>query len=330
MGFGLYDALTAAGFECHVLAPTRIPRSAEQRRRKTDHKDAEQILDLLRAHVLAGVALPAVWIPDLETRDDREIVRTRLGLAEKSSAVKAQVQSLLKRNHLRRPGGLGKGWTKPFGAWLRGLAKASALGEGTRDTLASLLRQLEFFEEDLQRVDDRLLRLVNNSRYAEGVRKLDALQGVGPLTALVFLTEIGDLRRFSNRRQISAYLGLVPSCHESGSRNDCKGHITRQGSNHVRRVLCQASWARVRAEGPDEPAYQRLVEKNPKHKKIAVVAVMRRLAIRMWHCGAGHDPLQEEPMRHPEMLRPEKLREEMARKLTSTRSHRASGHAPAG
>jgi transposase len=324
LGFGLHDVLSEAGFECHVLAPTRIPRSVEQRRRKTDHKDAEQILDLLRASVLAGIALPDVWIPDHETRDDREIVRTRMDLAQKSAAVKAQVQSLLKRNHLRRANGLGKGWTKAFWAWLRGLAKDPALGEGTRDTLASLLRQLEFFEEELERVDGQLQRLVESPRYAAAIREMDALQGVGPLTALVFLTEVGDLRRFANRRQIGAYLGLVPSCHESGSRNDCKGHITRQGSAHVRRVLCQASWTRVRTEGPDEAAYQRLVQKNPKHKKIAVVAVMRRLAIRMWHRGAGHtppagNPRSAEGLRHPE-VHPEVVATAIARARAISRT----------
>lgn len=305
LGFGLHDALSEAGFECFVLAPTRIPRSAEQKRRKTDHKDAEQILDLLRAHVLAGVALPAVWIPDPQTRDDREIVRTRLDLAQKSAALKTQVQSLLKRNHRRRPVGVGQGWTKAFWAWLRGLAQEPELGPGTRDTLSSLLRQLEFFEEELERVDYLLLRLANDPRYAAALQKITALQGVRALTALVFLTEIGDLNRFTNRRQLSAYLGLVPSCRESGSRNDCKGHITRQGSAHVRRVLCQASWSRIRAEGADEDAYLRLVLKNPKHKKIAVVAVMRRLAIRMWHRGAGHEPpASERPAeerRHPKV-----------------------------
>ena len=109
------------------------------------------------------------------------------------------------------------------------------------------------------------------------------LQGVGVLTALVFLTEIGDLGRFANRRQISAYLGLVPRSYESRAADDRKGHITRQGPSRVRRVLCQAVWSRIRQEGADHAAYQRLVKRNPKHKKIAVVAAMRRLGVRMWH-----------------------------------------------
>jgi transposase len=91
-GFGLCDQLTDAGIQCHVLAPTRIARSCKHQRQKTDEKDAQVILELLRGHVLAGNELPTVWIPDAQTRDDREIVRARLDLAEKITATKTQIQ----------------------------------------------------------------------------------------------------------------------------------------------------------------------------------------------------------------------------------------------
>ena len=283
-GFGWYDELIAAGIECHVLAPTKMARSVQQERNKTDEKDAEQILQLLRGHVLAGNPLPTVWVPDPQTRDDREGVRCRLDAAEKLTAVKTQVQSLLKRSHQARPAGLGQGWTRRFWAWLRGLCRDEAQGLGLRETLTSLLRQLEFLEQEVRRLDQALLRLAAAPRYEATVnRVVQQLTGVGVLTALVFLTEVGDLRRFANRRQISAYLGLAPRSYESGSASDRKGHITRQGPSRVRRVLCQAAWARVRSAGPDQAAYQRIGARNPKHKKIATVAVMRRLAVRIWH-----------------------------------------------
>ena len=282
-GFGLYDELLAAGIKCHVLAPTKIVRSIQQKRKKTDEKDAQGLLELLRGHVLAGNALPKVWIPDMQTRDDRELVRMRLDVAEKQTAVKAQVKGLLKRHRLVRPEAAGKGWTNGFKRWLHVLTSDSALAPRMRQTLASLLRQLDFIEQELDRLDAQLRELVDDPRYQAAVVKLVRLQGVGVLTALVFLTEVGDARRFANRRQISAYLGLVPACQESGTQSDRKGHITRQGPSRVRRVLCQATWARVRCEGDDQRAYLRIVEKNPKKKKVAVVAAMRRLAVRMWH-----------------------------------------------
>ncbi len=86
LGFGLYDDCREQGFECAVLAPTKIARSVEDRKRKTDDRDATRIFEALRAHVLAGNALPAIWIPDVETRDDREMLRARLDLSETAVA----------------------------------------------------------------------------------------------------------------------------------------------------------------------------------------------------------------------------------------------------
>lgn len=108
---------------------------------------------------------------------------------------------------------------------------------------------------------------------------------------MVFLSEIGDVTRFKNRRQIGAYLGLVPSANETGMTDDRKGHITRQGSARLRKVLCQAAWNRIRSDECEKPFYDRIKAKNPKRKKKAVVAVMRRLGIRMWH--AALDALTE-------------------------------------
>jgi transposase len=115
------------------------------------------------------------------------------------------------------------------------------------------------------------------------VQALCALPGVGVLTALVFLTEMGDLRRFNNRRQVAAYLGLIPCSWESGEADDRKGRITRQGPARVRRVLCQAAWNRLRSEPREKRIYEGIVARNPQAKKKAVVAGMRRLAVRMFY-----------------------------------------------
>ena len=87
-GFGLYDRLTDAGIECHVLAPTHLPHTAHGRKNKTDDKDAQMILEELRAHVLAGWKLPDVWVPSLQTRSDRELIRWRLELCEQRTRLK--------------------------------------------------------------------------------------------------------------------------------------------------------------------------------------------------------------------------------------------------
>ena len=310
-GYGLYDQLTEAGFEAYVLAPTKLPSSTRQKKEKTDEKDALLLLNLVRAFVLAGNPLPAVWIPDAQTRDDRELVRTRLDTSNKIGLLKNQVKSLLKRNQVRRPPSLGKSWTRRYRAWLlatlvQPLNRAeSPLNTGTRQALASLLRQLDFLEKEVERLDLAVSALVDTPRYLEAVREVTRLSGVGVLTALVFLTEMGDLGRFANRRDVAAYLGLAPSCFESGRSNDRKGHITRQGSPRVRRVLCQAAWTSVRLDPLEKATYARIKEKNPKKKKIAVVAAMRRLAVRMWHAGQrGRDKPTTLPGDLPATRRP--------------------------
>jgi transposase len=284
-GYQLYDELSAAGIECRVLAPSRLSSSPHTRKRKTDERDAERILEAVRAHVLAGNPLPSIWVPDRQTRADRELVRARLDLGEQAARLKTQVSTLLKLHGVARPPEARGGWTVGARRWLADVAAGprGALAESPRRVLASQLRRLAWWEEEIERLDGDLVALAETPRYREPVRALVELCGVGVLTALVYLTEMGDLRRFHNRREIGSYLGLVPSSHESGEVQERKGHITRQGSPRVRKVLCQAVWSRMCWDGPTQAAGERIAQGDRRRKKVAVVALMRRLAVVMWH-----------------------------------------------
>lgn len=280
-GFGLCDELQAAGIECHVLAPSKLPQSRHTRTRKTDPKDA---LRVLRGHVLGGNEWPQVWVPSRELRDDRELVRQRSSLSDDLTRVKIPVQSLLKRNELRRPVEMSS-WTLSFWRWLNELAygEESPLAPGARRTLLSLIRQVHAAEQERERMDLALERLAATDRWRAAVMELRKLKGVGLLTALTFLTELGDMNRFRNRRQLGSDLGLAPSSHESGEVSNRKGHITRSGSSRLRKVLCQAVWSHVRSDADARAAHQRLKAKNPLIVKIAIVAGMRRLGIKLWY-----------------------------------------------
>jgi len=281
MGFGLYDHLTDASIKCHVLAPTKIERSNKQHREKTDEKDALRMLEILRGHLLAGNTLPDVWVPDHQTRQDRAIIRQRFSLSEQCSSVKTKIRMVLKRSHVRKPKEVGKNWTKAYRKWLRDICdvEAGVLQYGDIVVLESSLRQLQSLEDEVELQDHNIKSLSETPRYKEACVKLCQIKGVGLLTAMVFLTEFGDMSRFSNRRQIGAFLGLAPSSYETGENCDRKGHITKQGSSLVRKVLSQAAWCISR----NDPFFERVLKKNPKKKKIALVGVMRRTAIKMWH-----------------------------------------------
>lgn len=302
-GFGLADVLEQEGIECRVLAPTQLPQSASSRKQKTDEKDALRIFEALRGHLLAGNDLPEVWVPDPITRDDREPLRARLDVGQKATRTRNQVRMLLKRHSVTPPPEVGARWTLKHLAWLRGLtAAASPLKEGTRAVLGSLLRQWEALEREAESLDGAIERLADQPRYRAQACALDAMVGVGVLGAMVFLTEMGDLRRFPNRRDVGSYFGLAPSSHETGKRTDCKGPITRQGPARLRQVLSQIAWTRARLEPKEKEVYARLVRKNPKKKKIALVACMRRTGIEMWHVAFSAQTPQTAtpPSRSPE------------------------------
>lgn len=286
-GFGLHDDLQNAGIESHVLAPTHLPHTLHSRKSKTDDKDAAMILDEVRAHVLAGRPLPSVWVPDPQTRDDREAVRLRLEAAEQRTRIKNQIRNLGKRWQLIAPTWFSASgeWSKRSVAWLEELAsgKRDGLGEGSRAALTSLVGLYRSLTDEIQRLDKAVKALSSTPRYVRMFRKLTLMPGVGTLSAMVFLTELGDLGRFANRRQLAAYLGLAPATYESGERDDRKGHITRQGPARVRHVLCQAAWAALRCSTGWRVKYDRIKRGSKTRGKIAIVAVMRQLAVAMWH-----------------------------------------------
>jgi transposase len=282
-GFILSDEAAAMGMFCWVLAPTKLEKSVEQRKNKNDDRDADDVVEKLRGHVLAGNRLPTVWVPDRETRDDREVLRTRLALTERQTQVKTQIQMLLKRHGLEKPSDLGSTRSKPYRHWLEALSQCQSLGWGTGQSLSSLLRQLKGIEEEMDNLEKLIRKLGSQPRHQPIVEALMKEKGVGLLAALVYRTEIGRARRFRRGRHVGKFVGLTPTSHESGQQSDRKGHISRQGPSRLRKVLCQASWVHVRHDPHSREAYQRLVAKNPKKKKIALVAVMRRLAVRLWH-----------------------------------------------
>lgn len=284
LGYVLYDRAIDRGYRCSVLAPTELLRSATGFKKKTDKKDASYIYETLRGHVLAGNRLSNIWVPDKEFREDRDLVRTWFDISEKITRVKIQIQTLLKKYGLKRPDEI-ESWSKAFISWI--MCERSQKGNGFQLSIDSLFRQLDFLNGESKLIEKEVKELSLNKKYKSMCDALLEIKGVGLKTAMTFITEMGDMRRFQNRRQVGAYIGLAPSSFESGEASDRKGRITRNGPYRVRSILNQALWVHLRYNGEEKDCYDRIVSKNPKRKKKAVVACMRRLAIRMWHI--AHD-----------------------------------------
>jgi transposase len=294
LGYGLCDQLHDAGIECHVLSPTHLPTTPKSTKLKTDAKDAQMILEHVRGHVMAGNALAAVWTPPQRLRDDRELIRARVDVADEITRVKLKIGSMFKRYDMKIVCPTKSRWTRAFVVYLREKVLPT-LDFTVGIKLRLLLDRFEMYCRELNELDKAVKQLSQEERYKVPCRELRKLPGVGLLVAMTFLTEMGDLLRFHNRREVAAYLGLCPSCHESGEKNDRKGRITRQGPARLRKMLCQAAWVSIGKGNCDQSreTYHR-IRQNQKHRtKKALVALMRKLGIKMWHvalaCGVSSE-----------------------------------------
>lgn len=110
---------------------------------------------------------------------------------------------------------------------------------------------LEEIDQRVTRFERQLAELAERSPHAATIAPLQAMRGIKLLTATTIVTEVGDLGRFESPRQLTAYAGLVPSEHSSGSRLR-RGRITKSGNAHLRRVLVEAAWhARLIPKTPE-------------------------------------------------------------------------------
>jgi transposase len=229
-GYGLQRQIAALGHECDVIAPSLIPKRPGERV-KTNRRDA---LTLARLH-RAG-ELTAIWVPDPGHEAVRELVRARDAAMADLRAKRQHLQSFLLRHGRLFPGR--KPWTRAHARWLSELAfehPAQYL------VLREYRQAIDDAEARLERLTQQIAEVLTTWSMAPVVEAYQALRGVALLTAVTFVAEIGDVRRFESPRQLMAYLGLVP-CESSTGERVRRGRITKAGNTRVRRVLIEGAW----------------------------------------------------------------------------------------
>ena len=145
------------------------------------------------------------------------------------------IKALLRYGHVFSDG---KHWTIKHRTWLAQQRLADPVAQLALETMRA---HLEMIETQMRTVDAQLERLAHQERWTPGVRVLTSFRGIATLTALSLLAEIGDFRRFGSARELMRYLGLTPSEYSSGD-SQHRGHITKAGPVHTRRLLIEAAW----------------------------------------------------------------------------------------
>ena len=104
-----------------------------------------------------------------------------------------------------------------------------------------MLVHLDGIDRQLATLDARLEQIADDERWAWQVDSLRAFRGLSTLTALGLIAEIGDFARFGHPRELASWLGITPSEYSSGDQRH-RGHITKAGNRHARRLLIEAAW----------------------------------------------------------------------------------------
>jgi len=255
--------LAECGHELWVGDAARI-RASVVRQQKTDTRDAEHLLDLLRTD-----RFPRIWVPSLEERDLRQLLVHRSKLVRTRTTVKNQLHALAISQGVCRKGAL---WSRRGRAELESLALLPWAAR-RRKELLEWLQQLDGSVEELDQAVEEAA-----AGRAE-VERLRTHPGVGPVVALAMVLTLGPVERFGNSRKVVSYLGLNPREHSSGGRQRL-GAISKQGNSMMRWLLVEAAQTAARFDPELRRTYQRL--KFRRVSGVAKVAVARRLAVRLY------------------------------------------------
>ena len=230
----------------------------------TDKRDAQHLLNLL-----VEKRFPRIWVPSVEERDLRQLLKHRHTLVQMRTRVKNQLQHTALNQGLQKKSRL---WTEEGQQWLKKLE----LDPWTKRRRDDLLQMLESFNQQVKQMD-------REAEKAAAARKdaqlLMSHPGVGPILALATVLTLGDVSRFKRGREVASYIGLVPTEKSSGQHR-WLGSITKQGNRFMRFLLVQAGMSAARGDEELGRVYKRLVHK--KHHGVAKVAVARKLLVRLY------------------------------------------------
>ena len=274
-GFWLHDLLEADKIDCVVTPPSKVTQE-KVNKVKTDKIDARRL-----AKNLENGDYISCHVPDRELREDRQISRTLDQIQKDIKATKNRIRKFLDFH------GLNDGF--PAGAWKDSYYKQLyhlKLSDSLQVSLDCYLHHLKELEQLRAKLMKELQALCKKARYCKSVRIKKSSPGVGWLSAIRFTLEWGNMTRFSNGKKrtrppgMASFTGLTSSEYSTGEKVR-RGRITGQSSKQVRVWLIQCAWRAIKKD-PVLLGKFRSVWKNSGSKKKAIVAVARKLAVRMW------------------------------------------------
>jgi transposase len=262
--------LAALGHTVRLMAPQFVKPYVKTN--KSDRNDAEAICE--------AVARPNMRFVPVKTGEQQAVLsvhRARQGFVKARTAQANQIRGLLAE--------FGIVIAKGMGHIAKRLPEILEDGEnGVPGMMRELLQRLG---ENLKEMDKQVGELERQiklwHRENEQSRKLEAIAGIGPITASAYVASVGDAKSFKNARQVAAWLGMVPR-HEGSGGKVKPGRISKRGDVYLRTLLIHGARSVIRQfeRKPDQAEGWLKELLARRHKNIAAVALAAKNARIAW------------------------------------------------
>ena len=282
-GFWIHRALSALGYEVLIVDPASIPVERQARRAKTDRLDAIKLVNCLLAW-LRGERdrMHVIRVPDAEAEAQRHLARDRGELQKEIGQHRDRIRKLLRTVGC---------WDSVEGKFAKRLEQGEVRCQDGQPLPALMQARLErecarmaLAETQLAALETSMIEALPKA-VSGRIERLTLLKAIGRVGAFRLVLEL-YWRNFDNRRQVGSCVGLAPQPYDSGESRVDQG-ISKQGNRRVRALLIEMAWFWLRYQ-PNSALSKWFAQRtggagqNKRGKRIAIVAVARRLAIALW------------------------------------------------
>lgn len=274
-GFWAHYQLLESGISNIVVNPADVPTTQKELLHKDDPVDSRKLARSLRAGELEGI-----YVLGKPTMEERSLVRQRAAIVRDLTRIKQRVKMFLHYFGIEIPikfSNSNHNWSKRFLIWLKEDVQAHMDMAG--HTLGYLIEEVELLRSLLLKVTQAVQAMSKSEKYNKRMALLRSIPGVGLLTAITFLVEIEDIKRFKDSDHFAGYVGLTPTNHSSGEK-ERTGEMTFRGQKVLRKSLIESSWHTVRIDPALSLSYKAYVQRMEPNK--AIVRIARKVLNRMY------------------------------------------------
>lgn len=274
-GFWVQKHLSTHGVNCIVVNPADIPTTNKEKEFKTDPRDCRKIAKSLRSNLLTPI-----YIPSDQSLAFRSVVRLYNDVIKNQTRQKNKIKGLINFYGIKYPPEFNIGmshWSNPFCLWLSNLRL-----DCEENTWAFQYYVQEYLKakKEVKVITQKVKELAKSTPLSKPVKLLVSIPGIGVLSAMKILTEIGDIQRFKNLGQLCGYIGLVPTTKSSGEKEKV-GEMTNRGNKHLKTTIIESAWSSIHHDPSMSQKYFELKKRMDKNK--AIVRIAKKLAARIMY-----------------------------------------------